>query len=67
MKRTTVSVATLVFLFSAWSAGAKFAELNYRVVRTLADDDEPARWYEGDYFGKLYAPKAKKAAKGSEQ
>jgi Zn-dependent M28 family amino/carboxypeptidase len=50
-----------------WSAGAKFAELNYRVVRTLADDDEPARWYEEDYFGKLYAPKAKKAAKGSEQ
>ena len=44
-----------------WSAGAKFAEVNYRVVRTLADADTPARWYEGDYFGNLFAPKASKA------
>jgi Peptidase family M28 len=44
-----------------WSAGAKFAEVNYRVVRALADADAPARWYEGDYFGNLFAPKAAKA------
>ena len=48
-----------------WSAGAKFAELNYRVIRTLADADTPARWYERDYFGDLFAPKASKAAKPS--
>lgn len=48
-----------------WAAGAKFAELNYRVVRLLADDDEPARWYATDYFGDLFAPKALKAAKPS--
>ncbi len=46
-----------------WSAGAKFAEVNYRVVRALADADTPARWYEGDYFGNLFAAKASKAAR----
>jgi Zn-dependent M28 family amino/carboxypeptidase len=46
-----------------WAAGAKFAELNYRVVRALADDDADVRWYEGDYFGNLFAPKAPKVAK----
>jgi Zn-dependent M28 family amino/carboxypeptidase len=46
-----------------WSAGAKFAELNYRVARALADADTPAQWYAGDYFGNLFAPKASKAPK----
>jgi len=49
-----------------WSAGAKFAEVNYRVIRALADADTPARWYEGDYFGDLFAPKASKSAKPSQ-
>jgi len=48
-----------------WTAGAKFAELNYRVVRTLADDDAPAQWYANDYFGNLFAPKASKAQRPS--
>jgi Zn-dependent M28 family amino/carboxypeptidase len=46
-----------------WSAGAKFAELNYRVVRSLADADTRAQWYEKDYFGDLFAPKAAKMAR----
>jgi Zn-dependent M28 family amino/carboxypeptidase len=46
-----------------WQAGARFAELNYRAIRILADSDEPARWYAGDYFGNLFAPNAKKAPK----
>ena len=46
-----------------WSAGAKFSELNYRVVRALADADTPAQWYARDYFGDLFAPKATKAPK----
>jgi Zn-dependent M28 family amino/carboxypeptidase len=51
-----------------WSAGAKFAAVNYRVVRTLADAHAPAKWYEGDYFGNLFAPRASKAPKsGSSQ
>src|SRR6185369_16367427 len=33
-----------------WSAGAKFAELNYRVVRELANAETPPRWYANDYF-----------------
>lgn len=47
------------------SAGAKFAELNYRVVRALADDSAAPRWYADDYFGNLFAPKAPKVAKPS--
>lgn len=46
-----------------WSAGAKFAELNYRVIRALADADARPQWYEHDYFGDLFAPKAPKTAK----
>ena len=46
-----------------WSAGAKFAELNYRVVRALADADVRAQWFAKDYFGNLFAAKAPSAAK----
>jgi hypothetical protein len=46
-----------------WSAGAKFAELNYRVIRALADADARPQWYEHDYFGDLFAPMAPKTAK----
>jgi hypothetical protein len=46
-----------------WRAGARFAEVNYRVVRILADADTPAQWYAGDYFGNLFAPRAAKASK----
>lgn len=45
-----------------WNAGAKFAELNYRIARALADADGPARWYADDYFGARFAPGAPKAA-----
>jgi Zn-dependent M28 family amino/carboxypeptidase len=46
-----------------WKAGAKFAEFNYRAARALADADVAPRWYERDYFGDLFAPKARKAPK----
>ncbi len=46
-----------------WSAGAKFAKFNYLVARDLADSEEAPRWYAGDYFGDLFAPKAVKAAR----
>jgi Zn-dependent M28 family amino/carboxypeptidase len=46
-----------------WDAGARFAELNYRAVRILADAPEAPRWYAGDYFGNLFAPAAPKVAK----
>ena len=50
-----------------WKAGARFAELNYRAVRLLADADARAQWYAGDYFGNLFAPKAPKANKEARQ
>lgn len=43
-----------------WRAGAKYARLNYLISRDLADADERPRWYQGDYFGDLYAPNAPK-------
>jgi Zn-dependent M28 family amino/carboxypeptidase len=39
-----------------WDQGARYAELNYRISRTLADADQRPLWYEGDYFGDTFAP-----------
>jgi Zn-dependent M28 family amino/carboxypeptidase len=46
-----------------WQAGARFAEANYRVTRTMADSDVPPLWYKGDFFGDLFAPNAAKSDK----
>jgi hypothetical protein len=46
-----------------WSAAAKFAELNFRVIRELADADTRAQWFAGDYFGDRFAPGAPKVAR----
>jgi len=39
-----------------WNAGARYAQLNYRISRALADADRRPLWYEGDYFGEVFAP-----------
>jgi Zn-dependent M28 family amino/carboxypeptidase len=39
-----------------WMAGARFAELNYRIARSLANADPRPLWYQGDYFGDSFAP-----------
>ena len=39
-----------------WQAGARYAALNYRITRALADADSRPRWYRGDYFGDVFAP-----------
>jgi hypothetical protein len=44
-----------------WEAGARFAELNYRIARTMADADQRPLWYSRDYFGEAFAPKQPKA------
>ncbi|MDB5672586.1 MAG: peptidase [Alphaproteobacteria bacterium] len=44
-----------------WEAGARFAKLNYLISRDLADADQRPLWYQGDYFGNLFAAKAKRA------
>lgn len=46
-----------------WRAGARFAEANWRITHAMADGDTPPRWFKGDFFGDLFAPKADKAAK----
>jgi hypothetical protein len=44
-----------------WDQGARYAELNYRISRTLADADQRPLWYRGDYFGDTFAPNEPKA------
>jgi Zn-dependent M28 family amino/carboxypeptidase len=44
-----------------WRQGARFAELNYRIARTMADADQRPMWYSGDYFGETFAPTQPKA------
>jgi Zn-dependent M28 family amino/carboxypeptidase len=44
-----------------WEQGARFAELNYRIARHMADADQRPMWYSGDYFGETFAPTQPKA------
>jgi Zn-dependent M28 family amino/carboxypeptidase len=46
-----------------WNAGARFAEINFRIAKALADAPQRPMWYRGDYFGDRYAPWQPKAAK----
>jgi hypothetical protein len=48
-----------------WNAGAKFARINYLIAREIADAPQAPRWFEGSFFGNLFAadqPKAPKPA-----
>ncbi len=45
-----------------WDAAARYAEFNYRIARQLADQDPRPLWYQGNYFGNLFAPGAPRAA-----
>ena len=44
-----------------WEQGARYAELNYRIARALADADSRPLWYAGDYFGDIFAAGQPKA------
>ncbi|KMS54053.1 M28 family metallopeptidase [Sphingobium cupriresistens] len=46
-----------------WTAGARFAEANYRITRAMADGDAAPLWYQADFFGDTFAPTVSKAAK----
>ncbi|MFP5330183.1 MAG: M20/M25/M40 family metallo-hydrolase [Alphaproteobacteria bacterium] len=50
-----------------WDQGARYAELNYRIARALADADSRPLWYEGDYFGDTFAPGQPKAPRQASQ
>ena len=39
-----------------WDAVARYADLNTRIARKLADDPQRPRWYKGSYFGDRFAP-----------
>lgn len=46
-----------------WEQGARFAELNFRIMQDLANAKEAPRWYAGDFFGDKFAPGSPRATK----
>ncbi len=48
-----------------WEAGAKFARLNYLIAREIADGPQIPRWYEGSFFGDLFASDQERAERPS--
>lgn len=44
-----------------WQAGARFAAVNYAIVRAIADEAQAPRWYQGSIFGQEFAPASPKA------
>jgi hypothetical protein len=44
-----------------WEEGARFADINYRITRAMADGDQRPMWFKGDFFGDLFAPNQPKA------
>ena len=38
-----------------YAAGAKFAGVNYVILKAIADDDQRPSWNAGDFFGELFA------------
>jgi hypothetical protein len=45
-----------------WDAGARYALLNYRIARAMADAPHRPMWLRGDYFGDLFDPSGPRAA-----
>ncbi|MDB5668848.1 MAG: family metallo-hydrolase [Alphaproteobacteria bacterium] len=46
-----------------WRSGARFAELNYRISRELADAPQAPRWYRGSFFGDTLGGNQPRAAR----
>ena len=46
-----------------WRAGARFAELNYRISRELANAPQAPRWYRGSFFGDTLGGNQPRAAR----
>jgi len=44
-----------------WDAGARYALLNYRISRAMADAPERPMWLKSDYFGDLFDAKGPRA------
>ena len=46
-----------------WNAGARYALLNYRIARAMADNPARPMWLQGNYFGDLFNPNGPRAAR----
>ena len=46
-----------------WDALARFADLNYRIAKTMANGEVRTKWYEGNYFGDSFNPGGARAKK----
>jgi hypothetical protein len=44
-----------------WESGARYALLNYRIARAMADAPQRPMWLKGDYFGDLFDPAGPRA------
>jgi hypothetical protein len=44
-----------------WESGARYALLNYRIAREMADAPQRPMWLQGDYFGELFDPRGTRA------
>ena len=44
-----------------WDSGARYALLNYRIARAMADAPQRPMWLQGDYFGDLFDPRGPRA------
>ena len=44
-----------------WDSGARYALLNYRIARAMADAPQRPMWLKGDYFGDLFDPAGPRA------
>jgi hypothetical protein len=44
-----------------WDAGARYALLNYRISRAMADAPARPMWLRNDYFGDLFDPRGPRA------
>jgi hypothetical protein len=44
-----------------WHSGARYALLNYRIARAMADGARRPMWLQGDYFGDLFDPTGPRA------
>jgi hypothetical protein len=46
-----------------WDSGARYALLNYRIARAMADSPQRPMWLQGNYFGDLFDPRGPRAAR----
>ena len=46
-----------------WNSGARYALLNYRIARAMADAPQRPMWLPGDYFGDLFDPGGPRSAR----